>query len=310
MSQDWRELKRQWREQRREQKRAWREQWREQRRARRGEHAEWHYQGPSSVWTGTVLLAVGVILLLDRLGIVSAGDIFRFWPMLLFAGGLAMGLQPVSIAARASFGLLAAAGLLLQANNLGYVHLRGALFWPLVLIGVGVVLLVRAMEARTSPTRDEAADPVVASPAIGEAEDLGEHDSGFRPFASFHSAFRSGRIRGEAVFSGIQRRVDDQAFERASVSALFGGYELDLRPAGIKGEVAYVKAEAVFGGIEIVVPESWNVRIDAQGVFGGVSDETKHPDLNGSIPPKRLIVTGAAVFGGIVVKNSSSPAWH
>jgi len=248
---------------------------------------------------GAILLAVGVILLLDRLGIVPAGEIFQYWPMLIVAGALSMLFRPISLVTRVYFGVLVAAGLILQAATLGYLHVRGELFWPLVLIGFGIVLLGRALESHLNPPK-EVTEPEQATGPAGPA---------WHPRA-FRNVFGGRGYRGEAVFSGIQHRIAEQDFERARVSAVFGGFGLDLRPAGMKGDEAYVKADAVFGGIEIWVPENWDVIMRAQGVFGGVSDETKHPEPVAGVPPKRLIVRGAAVFGGIVVKNGGRSMWE
>ena len=95
-----------------------------------------------------------------------------------------------------------------------------------------------------------------------------------------------------------------------AVEAVFGGVELDLRDAGMKGDEAYVEANAVFGGIEIRVPESWQVIPRGAGVFGGFTDETRAPEANASAPVKRLIVKGAAVFGGVMITNSDSRGWR
>jgi hypothetical protein len=252
-----------------------------------------------------VLLAFGIILLLDRLGIVYLRDIFQFWPMVLVGGGLVLLTKPAPLVARAWFGMMVVAGLLLQANNSGYIHLRGELFWPLVLIGIGIVSLIHAMESRANPPKNE----TQAEDGPGQAES-GSGPADFWPGGAFFRSFGGSFVHGSSVFSGLQRKVADQDFRRAHISAVFGGFDLDLRSAEIKGDEAYVTASAVFGGIEIRVPETWDVILRASGIFGGVTDETKHPDPNTAPPPKRLIVRGSAVFGGIVVKNSSKSMWQ
>jgi predicted membrane protein len=251
----------------------------------RGDRESYH------AWGGLVVLALGVILLLDRLGVVYARDIFRFWPILLVAAGTVILVEAASLTLRTVGGTVLAMGLILQANNLGYLHIRGDVFWPLALIGVGVVMLGRALENRTEPpVQRRASDP---------------------SSADFSTRFWSGAERfvrnlesasGEhaAVFSHIQRRVTDQNLEKMKVVAVFGGFQLDLRPAGIQGDHAVIHADAVFGGVEIVVPEDWEVVPQGAGVFGGFADQTRPPDA----PSKRLIVTGAGVFGGVVITNN------
>jgi len=256
-----------------------------------------HYnRGTSSAWGGLVVLAIGVVLLLDRLGIVYARDIFQFWPMLLVAAGLTWLSRATSLVGRMIGGLTVAGGLLVQADNLGYLRLRGEIFWPFALIGIGVLLLARALQERTRPA--------------------GEVPAGEPPRWEGRVRDFVGNLSGDgadatAVFSHVERRITAQDFESSKIEAVFGGVELDLREAGMKGDEAYVEANAVFGGIEIRVPETWQVIPRGAGVFGGFTDETRAPDPNSlGAPVKRLIVKGAAVFGGVMVTNSDSRGWR
>jgi predicted membrane protein len=269
------------------------EEWRQMRHMRRMARMQrhHHYHGPSSAVGGAILLAVGAVLLLDRLGIVSARDIFQFWPMALVAVGLAALTRTSTLTGRLWSGMLIAAGLLLQAANLGYIHVRGELFWPFVLIAIGVLLLGRALESR-----DEKAN-ATAPPADSTRPwwvDYIEEKTG---------ASEGARFRSSVVFSSREHRVTAPNFERAKIEAVFGSYELDLREAGLAGDEARVVADAVFGSVEIFVPEDWEVDLRGEGVFGSVSDETRHPGPNPSGQPKRLVVKGAAVFGSVEVSN-------
>jgi Cell wall-active antibiotics response 4TMS YvqF/Domain of unknown function (DUF5668) len=249
-------------------------------------------------WNGVVLVAVGAILLLDRLGIAPLSEILRFWPVLLVAGGTVLLVEVASLVGRTIGGVLMAAGLLLQASNLGFLHMRGEVFWPLALIGIGVILLGRALEERNRPP---------APPRLEPPED---HPDFADRFWSGAEKFRAGAERfahnlqaanGEhaAVFGHVERRITDQNLQSLKVVAVFGGCEIDLRDAGIRGDEAFLQADAVFGGIEIVVPEDWQVIPRGSGVFGGFTDETQSP----ANPTKKLIVSGAGVFGGVVITN-------
>ena len=240
-------------------------------------------------WGGLVVLLLGVVLLLDRLGVVYARDVFRFWPVVLVAAGTAVLVEAGSLALRTIGGTVLAMGLILQANNLGYLHIRGDVFWPLALIGFGVVMLGRALEDRNAPS------------VPGRRADSADFSTRFWSGAErFVRNLESASGEHAAVFSHIERRVTDQHLEKMKVVAVFGGFQLDLRPAGIQGDQALIHAEAVFGGIEIVVPEDWEVVPQGAGVFGGFADQTRPPEA----PAKRLIVTGAGVFGGVVVTNN------
>ena len=110
-------------------------------------------------------------------------------------------------------------------------------------------------------------------------------------------------MHAECVFSGTRQKIESQDFEGGKISAVFGGAEIDLRSAGTKREEISIKAEAVFGGIELWVPAHWQTIVRGTGVFGSFEDKTfpAAPGASGKAP--RLVVTGAAVFGGVVVKN-------
>ena len=107
----------------------------------------------------------------------------------------------------------------------------------------------------------------------------------------------------ENVFSGTRQKLDTQDFLGGKVTTVFGGAEIDLRAVGTKLDEVSIKAEAIFGGIELWVPAHWQTIVRGSAVFGGFEDKTfpAAPGASGKAP--RLVVTGAAVFGGVVVKN-------
>jgi predicted membrane protein len=105
------------------------------------------------------------------------------------------------------------------------------------------------------------------------------------------------------MFGGGERKISTPAFERGDVFAMFGGFEIDLRKADMKGNRAIIDANCLFGGIVLKVPEDWNVTMRGLAIFGGYSDSTRHP-RSGDVPfSKQLVVRGMAMFGGVEVKN-------
>ena len=112
-------------------------------------------------------------------------------------------------------------------------------------------------------------------------------------------------MNATTMFGGVERRITTSNFTGGTVTATFGGVELDFRAADMEGEEAILYVEAVFGGIEIVIPERWTAIYEGQSIFGGYNDETRPPlpDVPGAAPKKRLVLRGQAVFGGITVKN-------
>jgi len=105
-----------------------------------------------------------------------------------------------------------------------------------------------------------------------------------------------------AVFSGGKRRVKGE-FKGGKMECLFGGFDVNLRQATMAGDVAELEINAIFGGAEVKIPESWEVVLKGVAIFGGYSDETVHPNRVEFPNPKRLVLKGGAIFGGINVKN-------
>jgi predicted membrane protein len=220
---------------------------------------------------GLLILALGVILFLDRQGILNASDIFPFfWPVVLLVAGVLILTRSGAASGRAWGGILTAAGILLILDRLGYVYLSFQALWPLALIAVGLMLVWRTLEG---------------TPASGTPERSGDVLNRF-------AAFGGGEVKSDAV-----------NFRGGDVLAIFGGYQVDLRKAAIETGPAVLNANALFGGIEIKVPASWRVRVDGLPILGGYSDETEHPDVKDGQAVEDLLVRGFAMFGGVAVKN-------
>jgi len=107
--------------------------------------------------------------------------------------------------------------------------------------------------------------------------------------------------KGEtAIFGDADQRISEQDFRRGQCTAVFGECKIDLRDAQIQGREAILNAYAIFGGVEIRVPENWDVVSRGHCIFGGFNNRTRRrpgPDT------KTLILGGAAVFGGVAVKD-------
>jgi predicted membrane protein len=252
----------------------------------------------SGLWGGAAVLAVGVVLLLDRLGIIPAREIFRFWPLVFVAGGLSLLIRTTGLTPRLMGACLVGAGLLVQTAYLGFFTIRGNVFWPFILIALGILMLGRAIEARSLPAPVATGTGEEPAAIDTEGSDTGPADREFR-FGPFNTD--GARVRSQVIFSSMERRVNVPDFESAKVEAVFGEFILDLRQSAISGPEARVKADGVFGSVEILVPENWEVILRGDGVFGAVNDETRHPDP--STQPKRLIVRAAAVFGAVRIAN-------
>ena len=80
---------------------------------------------------GGVICIVGLILLLDHMGVISAGNLWRFWPLLLIVAGVAKVTDPQQ---RPWGAFLILIGVLFQLDSLGIIRFRWSELWPLAII--------------------------------------------------------------------------------------------------------------------------------------------------------------------------------
>jgi hypothetical protein len=240
--------------------------------------SEGNRQRPQSeAWApAIVLVAVGAIFLLNNLHIIPFHDLFQYWPVALIAVGLFRLVDSTANNERVFGGVLMLLGGGLLAGTLGYYDLSWNTVWPLLLIAAGVLMLGQRLSFNMGVLRGG-----IPAWAVHEAAD-GIHET--------------------AIFSGGKRRIKGD-FKGGKLDCVFGGFDVNLRQATMSGDEAELEINAVFGGAEIKIPEGWEVVMRGAGVFGAYTDDTVHPDRSMFPNPKRLIMKGAAVFGGVVVKN-------
>jgi len=220
-----------------------------------------------------VLISVGAIFLLNNLHIFYFQEVWRYWPVILIALGLVKLVDAPDNSSRTGGAILLVLGAIFLAPNLGFWDISIGQLWPLFLIGLGVLLL---------------------------SQRVIHFQGGFGSAVS--GGVAQGTMNESAIFSGGKRRVVTPDFRGGEMSAVFGGFEIDLRNAGMTGDSTVLLLNAVFGGMDIRVPENWDVVMELTALFGGCDDKTTHPDV--SRPGvKRLILRGSVIFGGIDVKN-------
>ena len=253
---------------------------------------------------GLAVIAVGVLFLLRNAGILYFDDIGQYCPVILIVIGISK-LANTHSASHVTSGLIIGGiGTIFLLRNLGYIYGDiWAYFWPGILIAVGLSILVKHLEGRGqdwSPGPQAPGTPPPGTPS-GPPPEPGNPFPGASAFTAANS--RSNYLHIENVFSGTRQKLDTQDFLGGKVTTVFGGAEIDLRGVGTKQDEISIKAEAIFGGIELWVPAHWQTIVRGSAVFGGFEDKTfpAAPGASGKAP--RLVVTGAAVFGGVVVKN-------
>jgi predicted membrane protein len=237
---------------------------------------------------GLVVIAIGVLFTLDRLGYVDAGEFWEYWPVLLILLGIGRVLQPRGTHGR-GFGLvLILFGVWFLLSNLDVIHYTFGDVWPILLVVLGVTMVWRAItgpffEAPRRHLREAAAD---GSAAVGGS--------------TTSVADTSDTVNGFALLGGVNRKVVSQNFRGGALTAIMGGCELDLRHASISSGKAVVDTFAVWGGIEIKVPQEWSVVVQGTPIIGAFDDKTVRVGGDGT---KVLVIKGIALMGGVEIKN-------
>jgi predicted membrane protein len=150
------------------------------------------------------------------------------------------------------------------------------LFWPIILIGVGVLILTKRLPRRHWHQRRY---------QVNNAENL-----------------EDGYIHEENIFSGGKQRVMHQVFRGGHINCVFGGSEVDLTQASLAEGTSELEVNTIFGGVTLIVPADWRIQLKMTSIMGGFSDKRSYikesPDTS-----KVLIIKGSTIFGGGELKS-------
>ena len=222
---------------------------------------------------GVAILALGLLWTADNLELVNASQILRWWPALLLLFGVSW---LAGWGGRRSVGpgvMAVLIGILLLAHEAGWTHAGLGLLFPIAMVAVGVLILVRGSRAPSST-------------GVSGAADAGDFVHSF------------------ALMGGASTRSTSQALRGAELSAVMGGVELDLREAKPTDGPVVVDAFAFMGGIDLVVPPNWSVEFHATPVMGSLQDARGLGGTDGS--SGTVLVRGVVVLGGFQVLSEPS----
>ena len=216
---------------------------------------------------GITIAAFGGVLLLKNLEIIKFDSWHVFWGTVWAAGLILAGLTTIFSSRRASLRvwglLLMTIGVSIGLGAYGVINISvWKIFWPVILIAIGLMVSVGS----------------------------GGHKR------SKKSAADDGSNEKVAIFYGEESRVKGD-YTGGSVTAVFGGVELDLRQAKIK-DGAVIDVFTFCGGIDITLPDDVIVENEIRGILGGSEDKT----MPKSSAKKTIILRGECVLGGLEIK--------
>ena len=230
----------------------------------------------SQVVLGLLVIAMGLLFLLDNMGLIDMHRAFSFWPMLFVIVGTVKLCDTRSQGGTLLGAGLVGVGILMMLDRLDIIDFNWRTMWPLVLIGLGAFLVAKALRSRGvfkgAPGQE----------GMGMLDGAGDGDV----------------VDITAILGGYERRIATQHFRGGEITAVMGGCELDMRGASIQGE-AVINVFAFWGGVTIKCPPDWTVILLGTPILGGFEEKTVVPP-DGS---KRLVIRGYAIMGGVEIRN-------
>lgn len=225
--------------------------------------------------TGVVIIGFGIVLLLRKMDVMIPDWIFSWQTLLIFIG-LMIGVS--SDFRKPASWILMGLGTVFLINDMFYIPFQiREFFWPIAIIIVGLIVIVRPKgRFRNAETYN--------------GDYIKKDTSGF-------DADRSNRLDSVSVFNGSKKRIVAKDFQGGETVTIFGGTEINLLQADFEHNIT-IDCVAIFGGLKLIVPPNWEIQNNITGVMGGVED--KRVSAVEVVPDnKRLILTGAVVFGGM-----------
>ncbi|NII25076.1 cell wall-active antibiotics response protein [Pseudoflavitalea sp. X16] len=229
---------------------------------------------------GILLLVAGGALLLRQFGLSIPHFLFT-WPMILIVVGLFIGTQTNF----RDFGWLIIFGIgafCLARNELMPDYDIRRFIVPIILIAVGLVILLAPRNKKWHYRKETKLATLEAG------------------FATDEGGIKADVLDATSIFGNVKKVIYSKDFKGGEVVSIFGGVEIDLSQADIKGPVV-LEIVSFFGGAKLIIPPHWEIRPEATAIFGGVED--KRPRQSITSPDKVLILQGTSIFSGIDIKS-------
>lgn len=230
----------------------------------------------NKVLFGLLLIGAGAWVLMRNLHITPNLDFELIWPYALIVVGVLIGLKnrfssnaPYILIAIGIFHAVPEFVMPIGNRNIP----SSALALPIIIIAVGVLFIFK-------PRRKACC----------------QHRRNF-------STSADGSIEIDVVFGGRKEIITSKNFSGGSVTATFGGAELNLMQAESPNQNVILDIRTTFGGCELIIPSQWEVRNEIVPIFGSVEDERMIRTKENEESKTTLILKGSCVFGGVEIKS-------
>ena len=223
---------------------------------------------------GAILIFLGSIFLLNTM------DIFHFqivhvvfsWPFFMLVIGLFI---LVNTGKKFLGGVLTGLGTLFLIERIfPEVDFDGGIIIPIFLILLGAYIIFKKRRI--------------------DSEHSYDHTT---------SNINKDKIDDVSIFGGGQKIILSNNFQGGSVTAVFGGSEINLINCQLAQGDNVIDVLCVFGGTTLIVPKEWNIVVNVTSILGGFSNKSiRNPSI--VIDQSRTLhIKGLALFGGGEIKT-------
>lgn len=219
----------------------------------------------SLIW-GILFIIVGLIFGLNAMGITDINIFFRGWWTLFIIIPSLIGVIKESYKVGNYIWLLIGIVLLLSAQGIINFSTIWKLALPTILVIIGLSIIFK---------------DVVGSKINDKIKELN----------------KQGKTEYYATFSGEELTFTGSEFKGASLNAIFGGIDINLKDAVIEEDIV-INSTAVFGGVDILVPNNVNVKVKSSSIFGGT--DNKMTENKENVPT--IYVKVFNLFGGTEIR--------
>lgn len=226
-----------------------------------------------------IIIAAGALLLLRGIGLLpwELSRVLLSWQMLLIVIGV---FNIFSSQHKVSGYILLGIGGFFMLDKFYYWDISfWQVFWPVVLIGIGVAVLVNHQRGQGFGHRFN-------------------HDG-----LKYSDSDDGDYIDEVTIFSGTEKTITSQNFRGGKITSIFGGSEINLSQANLSPERNNIEVVSIFGGSTLIVPPDWDVKVNVTAVFGGFSDKRYKRTGVEKDATKLLNVQGVVIFGGGEIKS-------
>jgi predicted membrane protein len=244
----------------------------------------WRFSG--SLFTGTVVIMIGVFFLVKTMGFLPGVTLEDYWPVLLIFFGTMRIIYPHSNRSYFWGPVVVIIGGAFLAKNLHYIDYDITKLWPVlpILIGINILLRPAFGPYRHYQFRHHRGD------CSGRRE---------RTFSKDESTISDDELSISLVLSSGEYNCTSSQFKGGNISLTLAGCEIDLRKVSTELSEIALDVNLLLGGVEIRIPETWSVNYRGTPVLGSFEDNTRPV----AQPEKKLTIKGSITLAGLEVRN-------